>query len=103
MQLLLAPKWRQNVWQQNKRIVCFSPGSQRISKRLALRTQKLEREGDFCFFVTLSKVIGKMLHEILLALMGHAGDIIVERDGRFELSPVVPFLHEVPSGRYGCS
>ena len=33
-----------------------------------------------------------MLHEVLLALIGHTGNIIIEEDGQFKVSNAIEFL-----------
>lgn len=35
-----------------------------------------------------------MLHEVLLALIGHTGNIIIEEDGKFKVSEAIEFLNE---------
>jgi hypothetical protein len=34
-----------------------------------------------------------MLHEVLFALLGHTGDIIICKDGRFAVAEDIPFAH----------
>jgi gamma-tubulin complex component 4 len=35
-----------------------------------------------------------MLHELLLALLGRTGDIVIEQDGTFRIDPKIDFISE---------